>query len=160
MLCGFIKGGRTSDAHVILNNLIDEYCQKNNKYIYSCFVDFEKAFDAIPRDLLFKKLFNMGITGNFFNILEQLYIDDKASFKMQNYISKPFPTNQGVRQGCVLSPLLFNLYMADFTEEINKCADKVKISDDVDAGCILWADDILLLSESEGGGCGGYDKCS
>ena len=43
--------------------------------------------------------------------------------------------------------------MADFTEEINKCADKVKISDDV--GCILWADDILLLSESEGGGGGG-----
>ena len=108
-----------------------------------------------------KKLFNMGITGNFFNILKQLYIDDKASLKMQNYISKPLPTNQGVRQGCVLSPLLFNLYMADFTEEINKCADKVKISDDVDAGCILWADDILLLSESEGwGGGGGYDKCS
>ena len=46
--------------------------------------------------------------------------------------------------------------MADFTEEIDKCADKVKISDDVDAGCILWADNILLLSESEGG----YDKCS
>ena len=131
---GFIKGSRTSDAHVILDNLIDEYCQKNNKYIYSCFVDFEKAFDTIPRDLLFKKLFNMGITGNFFNILKQLYIDDKASLKMQNYISKPFPTNQGVRQGRVLSPLLFNLYMADFTEEINKCADKVKISDDVDAG--------------------------
>ena len=74
---------------------------------------------------------------------------------MQNYISKPFPTNQGVRQGCVLSPLLFDLCMADFTEEINKCADRVKISDDVDAGCILWADDILLLSESEGGGGGG-----
>ena len=124
---GFVKGSRTSDPHVILNNLIDEYCQKNKKYIYSCFVDFEKAFDTIPRDLLFKKLFNMGINGNFFNILKHLYNDDTASLKMQNKISKPFRTNQGVRQGCVLSPLLFNLYMADFTEEINKCANKVKI---------------------------------
>ena len=148
---GFVTGSRTSDAHVIPNNLIDEYCQKNKKYIYSCFVDFEKAFDTIPRDLLFKKLFNMGINGNFFNILKHLYNDDTASLKMQNKISKPFRTNQGMKQGCVLSLLLFNLYMADFTEEINKCANKVKISDEVEAGCILWADDILLLSESEGG---------
>ena len=120
---------------------------KTKKYIYSCFVDFEKAFDTIPRDQLFKKLFNMGINGNFFNILKHLYNDDTASLKTQNKISKPFRTNQGVRQGCVLSPLLFNHYMADFTEEINKCADKVKISHEVEAGCILWADDILLLSE-------------
>ena len=94
-------------------------------------MDFEKAFDTIPRDLLFKKLFNMGINGNFFNILKHLYNDDTASLKMQNKISKPFRTNQGAnqgaRQGCVLSPLLFNLYMADFTEEINKCGNKVKI---------------------------------
>ena len=53
-------------------------------------MDFEKAFDTILRDLLFKKLFNMGINGNFFNILKHLYNDDTASLKMQNKISQPF----------------------------------------------------------------------
>ena len=79
------------------------------------------------------------------------YTNDKSFLKIGNNISKPFPTNQGARQGCVLSPLLFNLYMVDLTKELNERTDVVKISDDVDASCIIWADDVLLLSESECG---------
>ena len=148
---GFIKGSSTSDAHIMIHNLIDEYCHKRKKHIYSCYVDFEKAFDNIPRDMLFKKLFDMGIKGNFFNIIKHLYADDTAVIKVNNKISKPFRTNRGLRQGCVLSPLLFNLYMSEFTDQINDCPDKVELTADTELGGILWADDILLLSESEKG---------
>ena len=59
---GFLPGNRTSDAHIILHNLINKHCHKSNKYIYGCFVDFSKAFDSVPRDILFKKLVKYGIT--------------------------------------------------------------------------------------------------
>ena len=45
---GFIRGNRTSDAHLIIRNLIDKYCHKKNKKIYSCFIDLSKAFDTVP----------------------------------------------------------------------------------------------------------------
>ena len=62
---GFVAGNRTSDAHIILNNLLELYCHKRDKKIFSCFVDFRKAFDSIPRDILFTKLSKIGISGNF-----------------------------------------------------------------------------------------------
>ena len=70
---GFRKGNRTTDAHIILHSLIQEYCYKNSQKLYGCFVDFKKAFDTIPRGLLFEKLLNHGIKGKFFNVLKTMY---------------------------------------------------------------------------------------
>ena len=67
---GFLPGNRTADAHIILHNLIRKYCHKNNSKIYSCFVDFSKAFDTIPRDILLRKLLSFGINGKFFNVIK------------------------------------------------------------------------------------------
>ena len=53
---GFLAGCRTSDALLILHNIIDYYCKNQNKYVFGCFVDFKKAFDSIPRRILFQKL--------------------------------------------------------------------------------------------------------
>ena len=50
---GFLAGNRTSDAHIILNNIVRKHCHKNR--IFICFIDFSKAFDTVPRDILFKK---------------------------------------------------------------------------------------------------------
>ena len=72
---GFIPGNRTSDALLILYNLINYYCHKNQNRIFRCFVDFEKAFDNVPRYTLFQKLLKYKINGNFYNCLVNL---DKA----------------------------------------------------------------------------------
>ena len=69
---GFISGNRTSDAHIIINNLVSEYCHKKNLKIFSCFVDFVKAFDTVPRDILLKKLLSHGINGRFFNVIKNI----------------------------------------------------------------------------------------
>ena len=65
--------------------------------------------------------------------------------------SNLFKTNIGVRQGCVLSPLLFNLFLADLQPTLDKCKDNAKIDENVELSCLLWADDILMLSTSEEG---------
>ena len=52
---GFIAGNRKSDAHLILHNLSQQYCHKRGQKIFACFVDFQKAFDSVPRDIFFTR---------------------------------------------------------------------------------------------------------
>ena len=147
---GFRAGNRTSDAHIILHNLINEYCHKKKSRIYGCFVDFSKAFDSIPRDRMFQKLLDIGVTGKFYDIIKYIYEGDHVCIKLNDYITPAIKTIMGVRQGCVLSPLLFNIYMADFPKSLSPSIG-VQIANEYKLNCILWADDIILLSESEEG---------
>ena len=147
---GFLAGNRTSDAHIILYNLINDYCHKRGLKLYGCFVDFSKAFDSIPRDKMFKKLLDIGITGKFYNIIKFIYEGDQICLKINDSITPAIRTMMGVRQGCVLSPLLFNIFMADFARTLSSDIG-VHITDNERINCILWADDIILLSETEEG---------
>ena len=147
---GFLAGNRTSDAHIILHNLINDYCHKRGSKIYGCFVDFSKAFDSIPRDRMFQKLLDIGITGKFYDIIKYIYEGDQICVKLDDMITPAIKTMMGVRQGCVLSPLLFNIYMSDFTSSLSENVG-VQLANNQNINCILWADDIILLSESEDG---------
>ena len=133
-----------------MSNLINKYCHKKNTKLYGCFVDFSKAFDSLPRDILFKKLVDIGITGKFYQIIQAIYKDDKICIKLGENISSPIQTFMGVRQGCVLSPLLFNIFMSDLPNKLSGDAC-VSLDSDTKLNCLLWADDIILLSETEDG---------
>ena len=79
-----------------------------------------------------------------------IYRDDMASIKIGDKYSEPFQTNKGVRQGCVLSPLLFNIFLSDIQEKFDNCGDNIQLGHE-EISCLIWADDILILSESEAG---------
>ena len=149
---GFVAGNRTSDAHLVVHSLIQRYCHQENRKIFSCFVDFSKAFDTIPRDLLFEKLLKYGINGKFFNNIKTMYTNDNCCIKVGNKLTESFLANQGVKQGCILSPLLFNIFIADIVErfETENCRP-IKIDESRNLSCLLWADDIILLSHLEEG---------
>ena len=149
---GFLAGCRTADALLILNNLIEYYCKKKRQYMYGCFVDFKKAFDSIPRHVLFQKLLDYNINGKFYDCLVNIYINDIACVKVGEHVTPSFLANQGVKQGCILSPTLFNIFLADFQPliETNPC-DPVMLRGNLSIGCLIWADDILLLSKSKEG---------
>ena len=147
---GFLPGNRTSDAHLIIYNLIRKYCHRKGAKIYGCFVDFSKAFDSVPRDILLKKLLDIGITGKFFDHIKNMYNNDLVCVKINGQMSEEIKTSKGVRQGCILSPLLFNIFMSDLPRKLNQNCN-VSISDEVKINCLLWADDIILLSETEEG---------
>ena len=149
---GFMAGSRTADALFILNNLIDYYCKKKEQYIYGCFVDFKKAFDSIPRHTLFQKLLDYNINGKFYDCLVNIYSNDIACIKIAESITPTFITNQGVKQGCVLSPTLFNIFLADFQALVETTAcNPVQVKEGSIMGCLIWADDLLLLSKSKSG---------
>ena len=102
-------------------------------------------------DVLFewplRKLYDVGIRGKVFNIIRNIYTDDKAYLKMDGKITEAFTINQGVRQGCVLSPLLFNIFMAGLAKSLTSL-DEGLIMGNSKINCIFWADDIVLLCEN------------
>ena len=144
---GFRAGNRTSDAHIILHNLSQLYCHQRGQKVFSCFIDFRKAFDSIPRDNLFTKPLEIGISGKFFNILRTF-----VALELTEGLTNTFVANQGVKQGCILSPLLFNISLADLPRHLTKdeCIP-LELDNSNPISCLMRADDILLLSETEEG---------
>ena len=148
---GFIPGNRTSDAFIVLNNLVSHYCHSNNKPMYGCFVDFSSAFDSVPRHKLFQKLIDHNITGKFYECIKNMYANDLSCIKVGNKVTGSFQNSLGVKQGDILSPLLFNIFLADFSKIFEDSSNLVKINEKDSLSCIIWADDLLLLSQTEEG---------
>jgi hypothetical protein len=77
---------------------------------YLCFVDYEKAFDNVRWNKLWPTLKEMGVPDHLTNLLRNLYESSEAVVRIDNSISDKCKIRKGVRQGCVLSPLLYNIY--------------------------------------------------
>ena len=90
------------------------------------------------------------MTGKFFDIIAGIYQNDISCIKVNGKLSPTFKATSGVKQGCILSPLLFNIFMADLPDMLNQ-NDNVQLSQQIKTNCIIWADDILILSETEEG---------
>ena len=148
---GFKKQSRTSDHMFVLKAITDKYFNENKK-VYSCFVDRHKAFDKVSHYYLLYKMQKSGINGNLYKIIKDMYVNvkSKLSVKCGDYLSDSFTSQIGVRQGDVLSPLLFNLYINDLVTMFNHDCNPVKLNDQ-SVNCLLYADDIVLLSESQDG---------
>jgi hypothetical protein len=148
---GYKKGSRTSDHILTLKNIIDNYISKiPRQYLYACFVDFKSAFDTVWRNGLFYKLLQMGIGGNFLRVLQHMYRNVFYTVKLDGKISTSFKSTVGVKQGCVLSPLLFNLYVSDLPAIFDESCDPVSVND-LRTSSLLFADDLVLLSETAKG---------
>ena len=75
------------------------------------FVDFKAAFDTVWRDALWKMLRTIGVHKKVVNIIKNLYSNTEGAVVINNHLTKWFPVKVGVRQGCLLSPTLFNVFL-------------------------------------------------
>ena len=105
------RGSNSADHDFTLRTLIDKYVHYHKEKVYACFVDFRKAFDSVWHEGLFYKLLKTNIGGNLYNLMKSLYCNSTCSIKIGENKTQPFSYSRGVRQGCILSPLLFNLYL-------------------------------------------------
>ena len=155
---GYRAKSRTSDHLLTLKNLIDKYIRKQkSSYLYTCFVDFKAAFDSVWRTALIYKLVKCEIGGNVLNVIKSMYREVSYCLKLQTGLTKEMKTNVGVKQGCVLSPTLFNLYLADLPNIFDASCDPVEIFDSK-FNCLMFADDIVLFSDSSIGLQNSLDK--
>ena len=75
------------------------------------FVDLRKAYDSVPRDTLWRILHVYGVHTKLIELLMDLHTGTQAAVRMGGVVSEWFDVHGGVRQGCVIAPLLFNIYM-------------------------------------------------
>ena len=145
---GFRKGRSCEDHAFVLTNLIQDRIDQR-KSTYVSFIDFEKAFDWINRDLLLYKLIMNGIDGKFYFAIKSLYCQTSSCVKLNNILSSSFNTISGVRQGDNLSPTLFNIFINDLSNELKTLNVGVHIGPDIILSHLLYADDLALIAESE-----------
>ena len=106
---GFRKGRGTRDQIANIHWIIEK-AREFQKNIYFCFIDYIKAFDCVDQNNLWKTLQEMGIPDHLTCLLRNLYVGQKATVRTRQGTNNWFQIEKGIRQGCILSPCLFNLY--------------------------------------------------
>jgi len=104
---GFRKGRSCTDPPFCLKLLIEKR-REFNLETHLLFIDYEKAFDNIQRQILFNILKSRHISDTLLKAIGDIYTQNKISIKFNNKLSKPVEINKGVRQGCPLPPTPFN----------------------------------------------------
>lgn len=107
---GFRSGRSCTDNLFILQQLIEKKIAVGEE-VHMAFVDLEKAYDNVPRMKLWEALQNLKINKHLLLIIQESYNDNKGQIKIGNQVSSSFMVTKGLRQGCSMSPLLFNLYV-------------------------------------------------
>ena len=114
----YIKGRYIGDnARLILD--IFEYCTENNQIGLFLFLDFEKAFDSIEWNFLFKTLEKFNFGDNFIRWMKILYTNPLFRLKNHGWISKTCHMTRGIRQGCPISALLYIFVAEILVQKIN-----------------------------------------
>ena len=152
---GFRSGYATTDHSLALHFIIEHLLTKRGR-LYCAFVDYQKAFDTVDRKHLWSKLVTTGVTGKILTVIQNLYYQAKSCVRHNKELSEIFPCNIGVRQGENLSPLLFSIYLNDLNSLLSDRCNGTKVGGH-EAGLdeylnlftLLYADDTILLSESE-----------
>ena len=120
------------------------------KNIYFCFIDYTKAFDCVDHNKLWKILKEMGIPDHLTCILRNLYAGQEATVRLGHGTIDWFQIGKVIRQGCILSPCLFNLY-AEYimrNTDLEEAQAEIKIAGR-NINNLRYADDTTLMAESE-----------
>ena len=145
---GFKENTGATDSIFILNGLIDK-AKAYSRPLFVCFIDFKSAFDLVNRFALLYKLLNYGISGNFFAVIRSMFKNASSRVKWNGELGNIFENVNGVLQGGVMSPTLFNLFVEDLSSYLDN-SKGVTIGDrKIDH--LFFADDLVLLSETNTG---------
>ena len=122
---------------------------KKRQDTFAAFIDFSKAYDRINRTLLWHKLSLMGVSNKMLTSLKSLYENVKCTVRINGRQSDWFSVGTGLKQGCILSPLLFNGYINDLVKKLNELDCGIKFNETSIISILLYADDIVIMSDCE-----------
>ena len=146
---GFRKGSGARN-HIANIRWIIEKAREFQKNIYFCFIDYAKAFDCVDHNQLWKILKEMGIPDHLTCLLRNLYAGQDATVRTGHGTTDWFQIGKGVRQGCILSPCLFNFYAEYIMRNagLEEAQAGIKITGK-NINNLRYADDTTLMAESE-----------
>ena len=109
------------------------------------FVDFKSAFDTIRRKVLWKMMRSIGVCNKIVNIIEKMYEKTTCAIVVDELLTEWFSVSVGVRQGCLLSPTLFNLFLDFVMDELKCLQEHVTLDNDLNFDA-RYADDTTLIA--------------
>ena len=134
---GFVPGRGTTDAIFVVRQLQEKYLAAN-KRLYMAFLDLEKAFDRVPRKVIWWALRKLGVEEWIVLLFQGMYANARSRVRVGEGFSKEFEVKVGVHQGSVLSPLHFIIALEALSRE---CLAGVPWED-------LYADDLVIIADS------------
>lgn len=157
---GFRRDHRTADHMLLLQTLVEQQ-RAAGEPLYVCFVDYQKAYDSVPRHLLWEKLSRVGVSGWFMQALQSLYAEVRMQVRVNGELTEPIFSMVGLKQGCPASPTLFGVYVDDFEDFLMHDAaalDLPLLAGQPVPPC-FFADDQALMSTSASGLQLQLDRC-
>jgi endonuclease/exonuclease/phosphatase family metal-dependent hydrolase len=114
---------------------------------YCAFIDLKKAYDRVFRNGLWVQLWNIGVKGKMWRVLTQIYKRVRSSVLVNGVQSRWFDLSIGLRQGCVLSPFLFDVFINPLVEKVKAVHGGITFKGS-EMCVLMFADDIVLVSHS------------
>lgn len=147
---GFRKQYSTVDQIFNLYAIVQKCLSRKGQKLYVAFVDFKKAFDSVNHQALLDIVYKEGINGKFFSSLKAMYQSLTACVRANCEFTDFFPCPVGVRQGCVMSPTLFSLFINQLANHITEVGlhGIQLLPNFLEIFILLFADDVVLLSYS------------
>ena len=142
---GFQSNKGTRDA-IFCYNILAQKQLEVQKDLYACFIDYAKAFDRVKHSEVIKSLIKAGMDGKDIRIITELYWCQKAAIRVDQEVSDQAEIKRGVRQGCVLSPYLFNIYTEYIFRESNDMTGIMINGTNINN--IRYVDDTTLLASN------------
>lgn len=147
---GFRKGRGCQEAIFTLYAATSINLRLEGRKVYAIFVDFQRAFDSVPHDLLWQKLDQLKISAKIIRILKDLYGKAKFQFEQNGEPSKIITISKGVLQGESASPILFNIFINDLIKYLQHGGVRgVNIDNNTNIQGILYADDLAILTDTK-----------
>ena len=148
------RTGRNCMDHIFTIKEILETRRKRKENTFACFIDIRKAYDSVCRDALWCSLWDKGIRGRLARVLRAYYSDVQSCCKVGSERTDWFDVETGLRQGCVMSPILFDIFIDGLIGELRAVKRGVPIDPGGDPcgerlNVLAYADDLVLLAESE-----------
>jgi len=136
----------------VVNEVIN-YFNYRNSDVYAVLIDASKAFDKVNFYKLFNILVKRGVCPLVIRFLLGSYLNQQLCVKWKNSFSESFKVSNGVKQGGILSPILFTIYMDELLSRLSKSGYGCTICD-VLVGALCYADDVVLPCPSRTSGFG------